>query len=475
MDNVGIDVVLHASGGAESASEIGKAAGALQNVGAQHSDLVGKFQHRFQHIGLMLFASDALRASGLGAETRQIIQTLNIAISGLGTIAGVSSGGIMLVVSGLAALAGIAAKVVDHHKDLIESTAKLVAEDEKQIKAIDDESSGIERYIGVVGKVPPVLRDYLAALVSLRAEKELQKRSDLQDQLIALNNARATQQATLDELRQRQALYATTNQASEVNRASVFKVNEEIKKQTSALAETTVEIRKAEAAMYQLGTRSHKSWGDMATDIEKGKKEWADFAKTQHDLQQQMAKAMDEDSKAEIDQLNKRAAVATKVAGTIGTAFGTMIAQGIVEGGRFTDYFKNAFRSMAEAIIADIVRMETEYLIFTAMSGMGGGMGGLGVAGLKSLGFALGGDVMVDRPTLFLAGEAGPERATFTPMSGGGGGASAGGGGGGGTTINVGDVITHVHGVTDPNALADQVGMNIVRKIRGSGQIDFTR
>ncbi len=44
---------------------------------------------------------------------------------------------------------------------------------------------------------------------------------------------------------------------------------------------------------------------------------------------------------------------------------------------------------------------------------------------------AAGGDWMVTRPTLFLAGEAGvPERATFTPMAGGG---AVDGGGGGGT------------------------------------------
>jgi len=53
---------------------------------------------------------------------------------------------------------------------------------------------------------------------------------------------------------------------------------------------------------------------------------------------------------------------------------------------------------------------------------------------------AAGGDYMVAKPTLFLAGEAGPERATFTPIRGEGHGGGATGGGG--ITINInGDVV----------------------------------
>ena len=39
---------------------------------------------------------------------------------------------------------------------------------------------------------------------------------------------------------------------------------------------------------------------------------------------------------------------------------------------------------------------------------------------------ATGGDYLVNRPTLFIAGEAGPERATFTPQNGMGGGVEPG-------------------------------------------------
>ncbi|MGD0750693.1 MAG: hypothetical protein ABSA23_04720, partial [Anaerolineales bacterium] len=58
---------------------------------------------------------------------------------------------------------------------------------------------------------------------------------------------------------------------------------------------------------------------------------------------------------------------------------------------------------------------------------------------------ATGGDYIVNKPTTFLAGEAGPERATFTPL----GGAS---GGGGGNTIYL-----NVNGAGDPGAVAREV------------------
>lgn len=68
---------------------------------------------------------------------------------------------------------------------------------------------------------------------------------------------------------------------------------------------------------------------------------------------------------------------------------------------------------------------------------------------------AAGGDYMVDKPTWFLAGEAGPERATFTPVS-------AKGGAGGQTNISV-----SVSGVQDPETAANLV----MQKLQDRGMI----
>jgi len=70
---------------------------------------------------------------------------------------------------------------------------------------------------------------------------------------------------------------------------------------------------------------------------------------------------------------------------------------------------------------------------------------------------ANGGDYLVTRPTLFLAGEAGPERATFSPV----------GGGGGGGGINIEINYPQMGGQSDVQGLAEMLGFEIERKLRG--------
>src|SRR5260221_13787128 len=141
-------ITIRAAGGDDAASEIDKANQALNRTRTSSSQLESQFQHRFQHIGLMLFAGDALRASGLGRETRMVISTLNLALMEGANIAGISSGGFLLIVTALAALAGIIVKVVGHHKDLIEQLEKTHASQEKQIQSIDKTIASINEYTG---------------------------------------------------------------------------------------------------------------------------------------------------------------------------------------------------------------------------------------------------------------------------------------------------------------------------------------
>ncbi len=74
---------------------------------------------------------------------------------------------------------------------------------------------------------------------------------------------------------------------------------------------------------------------------------------------------------------------------------------------------------------------------------------------------AAGGDYMVTKPTLFLAGEAGPERATFTPRGG-----SGFGGGGGGVTVNVYADVIDSQAV---DRLADKIGASFTQSRRMQG------
>lgn len=128
------------------------------------------------------------------------------------------------------------------------------------------------------------------------------------------------------------------------------------------------------------------------------------------------------------------------------STFAQSTAKMIVEGGKFSDVMKNLWKNIAEAFIAQVIRMIAEWMVLMALTG-GGGMG---------FGFMADGG-MVQEPSVLvglksgsrhMVGEAGPEMVVPTSqMSGGPGNYSfdsapsvsggGGGSGGGGITVNI--------------------------------------
>lgn len=100
---------------------------------------------------------------------------------------------------------------------------------------------------------------------------------------------------------------------------------------------------------------------------------------------------------------------------------------------------------------------------------------------------AEGGDYVVDKPTMFLAGEAGPERVTFTPlgkslsqlgaamrgltsgMNAGGGGQAAGVNGRGGMNIQVGDIIIQMGSNANPLEVGRVAEQGVLKALRAAG------
>jgi hypothetical protein len=169
--------------------------------------------------------------------------------------------------------------------------------------------------------------------------------------------------------------------------------------------------------------------------------------------------------------LDKQYTQAKQVTDKIGSDFGSMASAMIVQGQSFTQAFTAMFQKMEEQIIEMIVKMITEWLVFEALSGMGGPMGAIGAKGLAGMGMgqATGGTMFADSPTLALFGEGGPETATFTPI-----GASTSGGGGGNSS-QVNNVTVNVQGGMIDQDTLSKIGQYIVGQIRGQGQISFTR
>ena len=486
MSDMDVNITMNASGGSESAQEIQKAESALKNVTSSSSALENQFQHKFQHVGLMLFAGDALRASGLGAEARQAIVMLNMALTAGSEAAGLSSGGFMLIVAALAAVGLAIQKVIEHHNKLAEATAKTVAEDEKQLASLEKIIKMLEGYRDSVGSLNQVQQNYLDTLKMINAEEARKTNADLVARMEVLNQAIAKEKDYGYQIDVAQSLIkghtltvGENSKKVEENSAALRKNQLELAEVMSKLnllhTQGTTSMEAVAKAAKASADATQKAWQETTDSIEKdareANKEW------DHAMDATVAtikKDVKEANKEWNTQTKAMAAEAGKIADQIGSDFGNAMGKMIVEGKNFTDSMRQAFKSLTESIISDIAQMIAKWLIFQAMTGGGGGIGAAGMSGLRGMGFATGGQVLVDQPTLFLAGEAGPEMASFTPLSGAGSSSGTGGGGSSSQVFNI-NVQTSVTGVTDPNVLAQQLGGKIIDAIRGSGQLNFQR
>lgn len=486
------NIELSATGGDAAAAEIGKASGAMVGLGGQSDALKNRFQERFQHIGLQLFAGDALRASGLGRETRAVISTLNLALQEGGEMAGLSSGGVMLFVAALGALVGVIVKVIEHHKTLNEELQKANEANHKQLETTQNVIASIEAYVDATGRVPEYLRRWEESERSLekaQVERQIQgDKAQLASLTALMNQSRERAEALKEEIGDQERLSASLK-ASAIDQttltaqaAQLQKIRDEYDKQKMSVLDYKAQIDKLIASIKMLrdeGTDDMKKMTD-------GAKQHADAVRNQeHMAYQQWQKDINDTAKVNEAAL-KRQSEATqqafkeqgefvkKVSDQIGGDIGNAFAKSLVEGKSFTEEMKAAFKNMAERIIADLIRIGIEWSVLMAMGfPVGGAAGGLG----HLLGFATGGEVMVDKPTLFLAGEGGPEIARFTPMSAMGSSAQAApisspSGGGGDIHISV---VNNVTGNPDPARWAETVGRYIIQQIRGAGQVGFVR
>lgn len=476
-------ITIQAFGGDQAAAEINKATMALDRTTTSSSQMESQFQHRFQHIGLMLFAGDAIRAAGLGRETRTVINTLNLALMEGASVAGISSGGILLLVTALAALAAIAVKVADHHKTMAEAMDKTIKSQQESYKQTLDGIEVIKQYNHVVGGSGGLLEaeKNLAALQSGQLIQSERAQIEAIKQQIQANIDHAKTMALIHQI--------MTDVAQAYKNAAQFLLNMipgysllqnvverlsgSMKNLISALHLSTGSISLSAKETQDLAMKNaalQAKLQGLIFEINHGGEAWKDYMKSADEAWNKVAEDI---AKTQEDE-DKWAKHFTGIVKQIGSDFGNAFAQMIVEGKDFTEEMEKAFTKMAEQIIAKIVEMIAEWAIFTALTGFGGGVGAFGAAGLKGIGFATGGSVMVDRPTLALFGEGGPEMATFTPMSQMGAGGAQGGGSGGGD-IYVGAVNTSVSGVNNPDQIARVVGQKIIEQIRGQGQINFSR
>lgn len=507
MPDVQANIILNTTGGDASASEINKARQGLENVTSASSGLEHQFQHRFQHIGLMLFAGDALRASGLGAETRQVIGGLNTALIAGESAFGAAAGPAFLFVAALTAVAGIAIKLTEHHKDLADSLDKVVKSQQDAYTKTEEDIAVLEKFNEVVGGAGGLLASE-KALADLQQGELLSSQHQQVDAIRVLMESNVTHARVLSLLEDayqkflqvfesslRRVLEAIPGVGALVSIYELLK--DRIGQVTGALHLHGIQydINSAEAQkLADKNTALKVKLDELILSINLGGQAWKKYAtdanaawletaaamdNTQTEYEKDMAKN-EEDTRKTLEEMTKEwdkhcEEVSNKVGTRIGADFGSMLSGVLFQTQTVTEAMNQLWQRMVSQFITYVAEMIAKWIalkIVMGVASVGASEGAFAAMNAGAGPAALGGSYYADKPTMIMFGEAGPEVATFTPM--GGSSSSSGGGGGGGDTYNI-TLTMNANGVTDPDTLARQMGQKLSQMIRGQGQIGMLR
>jgi len=487
MADVSESITIAATGADEASAAINQVSQGFENLGAEHNKLSGLFGQKIQHIGLMLFARDALTANGLGAESRMMINLLNSALMAGASVFGVAGQAILPLVIGMGALAAVISLVMSKHQESLPDLEKQIAANDALDQSYRTNISTIDNYVAAGGKMTTFLQEYRDAQVAaqkatndatIAIEKQaieaIQANIDkINDQIRAQQNLNDSAQRTIQTGGNVMAgTYALADAYSQLGKDEIPK----LKSQVDTL-NATLEQHRAKIQAIKDGYPDMNKELEAATD-ELNKQNQANLAlvSSYGDTYAQMKKELDDWNAANTKAWNESTKVVKQSVGTMENSFASNFQQMIRGTESWRDALKNIFNDILNDFIRMVGKMIAEWLMFEALTGMG--MSITHASGLTGFipfggGQAEGGDYMVDSPTLFMAGEAGPEMASFTPLSKmqSSGGTSQSGG----KTVAIGTIQTNIYGITDPSEIADQVGLQIVQRIRGMGEIDFVR
>jgi len=458
-----VNISITTNGASQARQALDQAAEGLQGISTKHDQMAGRFQQRFEHIGLRLFAQDALRANGLGGESRMMLSTLSMALSSLG------SGPALLAAAGLGTLVGILIKVHEHAKNAADSILKNIDANNKLSTSYAESIKIVDDYIKAGGKATKFLADYK------KAQEDAKKATDEQTMAMEKQTVQAIQQnieklkdqireqgdlnqsaklTTQGIINQQAGIYAMSNAYSQLGKDALPGLNKQLLDANANLKTHQGNIEALKSGYTTLNAELKQLTDGLSNLDKQGPKFWDDtFTAAEHSGKMQ---------KKQLEEIKK---IGEDAYHSVTKAFSDGVAKMMVEGKSLTETFQNMFKQMAEQVISDIIRMEIEMAVFRSMSiGGGGGFGGFGNVFMG----ATGTDQLVTSPTMFIAGEAGPEYVSITSP-----GNIGHTGGGGGTSV--GNVTVHVHGINDPRAIADKVGQAILERIRGRGDLSFAR
>jgi hypothetical protein len=465
MANTDVNISITASGASAATSALNQTADGLRRISNQHDQLAGRFQQRIQHIGLMMFARDAITANGLGREARMIIGMLNMALMQGTSAFGAAGAAVMPYVIGLGVLAGALATIISKHRENLETLEKNIRANNDISESYASSIKTIDDYLAAGGKTTRFLEEYKKAQEDAKVATdnstialEKQTLQAIQQNIEKIKD-QIREQGNLNDMAKMTIATGGNVMAGTIALSNAYSQigNDKLPTLNKQLVDANANLKQHQGAIESLKS-GYTSYDKM---LQASTQDLKDQAKASEE-----AKKKSEEAARKTEEAWKQSHEVMKQGiSSMENSFNTAMAQMIVAGKNFTDTMDQAFINMGEDIIKMILKMIEEWAVFQALTGLGG-MSAVRASAISGfIPAAEGFSGMVSKPTLFLAGEAGPEHVNITPS----------GGYSSSTDNSVGNVTVNVYGITDPRRIADEVGRQIATSIRGRGQVNFTR
>jgi len=447
--------------------------------------LESRASHRFEHIGLNIIISQLFALEGAGGHGSAGLRIVEAGIFALFSTIGLVSGPMALLIGAGAALAAAfssSGNAAEQEKQKIEGLRQSLIsfyEEQEQVSAAGRRMAGVmmNEVQTQIAETTSKIAEQNAKINSTQAQLDqyTQTWKNLgynQDQIAKATADFWSKQETGNR-NAREAIITYQSQLEELQtKLSGYK--ELAEGVSTATKQASINTREQQLKDFDAEAAASEKW---AAEVEKNSNQYFDnLVKKENEAYMQQ------------EQMYRHILDSGKSAFTsLGGAFNSSVAQMIVEGKSFDNTFTKAMTHVKEMFIEAIEQMIEKWLIFQALTGLGAAIGGpLGGALASFAGAnpnkvpaiggaqATGGDYTVDQPTMFMAGEAGPEQVTFNPSGGSYGG--GGGFGGVGSGVNIGSIAVNVQiaGVQDPQQIARTIAPYIIQEIKGRAQLSFT-
>ena len=506
--DVNISIKADSSGAITAFDGVAASAGRLDS---KVSQLGSKMQKPIGTIGLQLYAQELARSVGLSGAASQGASVLATALQQAGAAAGIASGGIGLAIAGFIALSAAVYKVVTYTRDQKKGLEEASVELKKQYDSTVDLSASIEEYRGRVERISPTL-DALST-----ATKKVNEQNRF-----ALLMAEGQQLTAIDAIiRKKQELIEKIERSIKINEqeAEVYNghledgrmmvaVNRDLIKEKEKLSQEIdnenkkrIEIK----ANIEAQAKGYKNLSDM---MDKQGRNAEDRAKKEADAQKKITDALRREEayrrrlytenvnyvkqilssryNMELAMMHGVGAQAAVAAQAVEDAYGESylsitkgaadsLARMAIDGEKFGENMEAVFKNMARNFIAAIIEMEIRWLAAKFITSLGLG-GPVPASAIPMTAGASGLDMVVSRPTMLLVGEGGEdEHIRVTPRSQAQISAAGAPAARGGSMSFVINNYVSGGGNMDVNRLANTIGRQIISRIRGQGDLDFTR